>query len=127
MALHRVATLGEIPTDEGKIFEIEGAQIAVFQIDGKVHAIENACPHRGGPLGDGAVSGTNVICPWHGWQFDCKSGQSTVNPSVSVRVYPVSIAGIFSKPPLAKMRASRGSWGRRASVISLAVNMPPDL
>lgn len=62
---------------DGKAFVVtlpSGIQIALFKIDGKIYALDNACPHMGGPLGEGDIYGEVVTCPWHGWQFDIKNG-----------------------------------------------------
>ena len=57
------------------------------------YALENACPHRGGPLGEGDLEGTEVVCPWHAWRFDVTTGASPVNPKTAVRTFPVEVAG----------------------------------
>lgn len=51
-----------------------GIQIALFRFEGKIYALDNACPHMGGPLGEGEIEGDVVTCPWHGWQFNIKDG-----------------------------------------------------
>jgi NAD(P)H-dependent nitrite reductase small subunit len=90
---HVIAEVSEIPEGQGRVVEVAGKPIAVFQVGGKFFALDNTCPHRGGPLGDGALMGTTVTCPWHGWQFDCSTGQSTRNPTVGVATYPVGVEG----------------------------------
>ncbi len=90
---HVVADVSEIPTGKGTSMEVAGKQLALFQIDGKFVAIDNTCPHRGGPLGDGLLMGTTVTCPWHGWQFDCTTGKSIRNPAVGVGSYPTAVEG----------------------------------
>jgi NAD(P)H-dependent nitrite reductase small subunit len=100
MAMTRVAALADVPEGEGKVVSAGGREIAVFRFGGEVHAIDNLCPHRGGPLGDGVLIGSAVVCPWHGWQFDCATGRSTVNPEVCVVRYPVRVDGdeVFVDP-----------------------------
>ncbi len=93
MASHKLAEIAAIPEGEGRCFEVEGKQIAVFKVSGEILALDNTCPHRGGPLADGPISGTTVTCPWHGWAFDCKTGQSTMNPALGVQTYQVSVEG----------------------------------
>lgn len=90
---HAVADISEIPAGRGRSYEVAGHQLAVLQVDGKFLAIDNGCPHRGGPLADGPVVGGTVTCPWHGWQFDCATGKSTRNPAVCVASYPTSVEG----------------------------------
>lgn len=90
---HAIADLTELPAGQGKVMEVAGKQLALFNVEGKVHAMDNLCPHRGGPLGDGPLMGTTVTCPWHGWQFDCTNGKSTRNAAVCVGSYPTAIEG----------------------------------
>ena len=85
--------VGEIAPGTGKTVTAGGKELAVFNVEGTFHVIDNECPHRGGPLGDGMVSGNIVTCPWHGWQFDCTSGKSTRNAAVGVSCYPVVVDG----------------------------------
>ena len=63
-----------IPPHEGRAVEIGGRQLAVFNLGDRFATIENQCPHSGGPLCDGIVSGTAVVCPLHGWRFDLSTG-----------------------------------------------------
>ena len=88
-----VADVSEIPAGQGKSFEIAGKQIALFKTADRYLAIDNLCPHRGGPLADGSLMGDVVTCPWHGWQFDCATGKSTRNAAVCVTSYPTSVEG----------------------------------
>lgn len=74
-AFVKVASTGELTPGQAKRVEIQGKRIALFNRDGAYHAIEDACPHRGGPLSEGQVEGTAVICPWHGAKFDMTTGQ----------------------------------------------------
>jgi nitrite reductase/ring-hydroxylating ferredoxin subunit len=91
MVRHKVCTLGEVPDGEGRCFEVRGRPIAIFRVGGLVHALDNECPHRGGPLADGAVTEEQVICPWHGWAFRFRDGVSTVNVAVGVTRYEVAV------------------------------------
>ncbi len=56
--------------------------VAIYNVDGEYFALDGVCPHQGGPLGKGCLTGTVVTCPWHGWQFDVRTGQHTFSPSV---------------------------------------------
>ncbi len=89
----KLATLDELPTGAAKEVEHDGRIVALFNVDGTISAIDGICPHQGGPLADGPISGTCVTCPWHGWQFDVKSGKSSVNSRVKVEVFEVKIEG----------------------------------
>ena len=90
---HNVVDVSEIPPGQGRVVEAGGKQIALFNVDGRFYAIDNTCLHRGGPLGDGMLTGTTVTCPWHGWQYDCTTGKSTRNPAVCVASFPTSVSG----------------------------------
>ncbi len=89
----KVAAKSEIGTGSGKIVEVGDRQVALFQVDGNYCAIDNICPHRGGPLGEGDVEGTVVTCPWHGWQFDVCTGESPVNPAAKVQKFNIKAEG----------------------------------
>jgi|SRR5262245_58647794 len=91
MAKVFVAKLGEVPPGEGRAIEVGTRAFAVFNLDGVHYALDNDCPHRGGPLGEGDLVGTAVACPWHGWRWDVRSGSNTNNPAVKVACFPVTV------------------------------------
>jgi nitrite reductase (NADH) small subunit len=66
---------------------------AICNVDGRIHALAGTCPHRGGPLGQGAISDGSLTCPWHAWEFDCRTGAHDYNPAVKVTTFPVQILG----------------------------------
>ncbi len=70
---------------------VSGKAIAIFNVAGTFHAIDNRCVHRGGPLGQGALDGCVVYCPWHAWTYDVTTGANTVNPEMSVGRYDVKV------------------------------------
>src|SRR5690242_13101296 len=70
----KVARTGDIAPGEAKAVESGGKRIAIFNLDGTFYAIDDTCTHRGGPLSEGMVEGTEVTCPWHGAVFDLTSG-----------------------------------------------------
>jgi nitrite reductase (NADH) small subunit len=87
----RLGPIDQIPRGEGRAFEVEGRQIAVFHTrSGAVYAVEAVCPHRGGPLADGLLGGTLVVCPLHGWKFDLASG-ATPNGGCAIQPYAASL------------------------------------
>ena len=65
--------------------------IAICHAEGKLYAIEGTCPHRGAPLGHGALHGHTVICPFHGWEFDCRNGQYDLNHNLYLATFPVEV------------------------------------
>jgi nitrite reductase (NADH) small subunit len=89
----RVAAVVDVPTGTGRVVEAGGKDIALFNVDGRFYAIDNVCPHRGGPLGEGDLEGTIVVCPWHAWKWDVTGGMNTNNPAVKVACFPVIVDG----------------------------------
>jgi nitrite reductase/ring-hydroxylating ferredoxin subunit len=74
-AFVKIAKCDDIQPGQGKLFEVGGKRVAVFNVDGGFHAIDDTCTHRGGPLSEGELSGKEVTCPWHGAVFDVTTGQ----------------------------------------------------
>jgi nitrite reductase (NADH) small subunit len=70
----RITRIENIPPREGRPVKIGDVELAIFNLNDRFVTIENQCPHKGGPLCDGIVSGTTVVCPLHGWRFDLDSG-----------------------------------------------------
>lgn len=93
MAFVKVAKASEVPAGTGKVIDAGGKPIAVFNCDGTFYAIDNTCAHRGGPLAEGSLSGTTVACPWHGWEYDVKTGACLLDASITLKSYPVKLEG----------------------------------
>jgi nitrite reductase/ring-hydroxylating ferredoxin subunit len=89
----KVAQVSDVPPGTGKCVEANGRQIAVFNVGGTFHAIDNTCLHRGGPLGEGELEGNIVTCPWHGWQYDVVTGCNTMDESERVEQFAVRVDG----------------------------------
>ena len=87
----RVAALNEIPEDTGRRVEVDGQEIALFRQGSAVFALYNVCPHAGGPLAEGGIREGSVICPWHGWEFQLKTGACSFNPSIKQPVFKVKV------------------------------------
>ena len=89
-----VCSLGDLPPGTGKAFAVGGRRIACFNVDGRIFAIDDACPHDGGPLSEGALAGTTITCPWHEAEFDVTCGKVLCSPAVEdVRTYPAIVTG----------------------------------
>ena len=88
----RVTQAENIPLREGRSVRIGADEIAIFNLGDRYLAVDNSCPHRGGPLCDGIVSGDTVVCPLHGWKISLETG-AVLKPDVCVKVetYPVSV------------------------------------
>lgn len=89
----KVATTDEIEPGTGKLVHVNGLEIAVFNVGGQFYASGAVCPHEGGPLEDGTLDGDVVICPWHGFDFDLKTGECLVDSDLRVPTYPVKVEG----------------------------------
>jgi nitrite reductase/ring-hydroxylating ferredoxin subunit len=96
-----VAEAADIGVGEGRVVEADGKTLALFNVDGAFYALDNACAHRGGPLGEGDLDGTVVVCPWHAWRWDVKTGANVNNPAVRMTCFPVSVdgGGVFVELP----------------------------
>jgi nitrite reductase/ring-hydroxylating ferredoxin subunit len=109
MSKHVVATVSEIAPGQRKLVTVRGRQIAVFNLGGEFYGLFNRCPHQGGPMCEGLMAGLIeadqpgqyrysrageiIRCPWHGWEFDIRTGQSYCDPAkVNLRTYPVEVA-----------------------------------
>ncbi len=91
--LTKVGTVAEFAPGTAKVVDVNGHEIAVYNVDGKFYATSNLCPHQGGPLAEGMMDGQTVICPWHAWVFDVTDGTSPVNPRVKIPCYAVTVQG----------------------------------
>lgn len=108
MARHVVATVGEVAPGTSKLVNVKGRDVALFNVDGHYYAFFNRCPHAGASLCAGKIVHrvtssepgtyrlepdlTMLRCPWHGWQFDIRTGQAWCDPeTLKVRNYPVAV------------------------------------
>jgi nitrite reductase/ring-hydroxylating ferredoxin subunit len=103
-----VARVEDVPDGERIIVNVQGRDVGVFNVGGEYYAFSNRCPHKGGPLCLGEIAGLIeadapgqfrfdadrklLMCPWHGWEFDLKDGQSYLDPvKTRARPYPVEV------------------------------------
>jgi nitrite reductase/ring-hydroxylating ferredoxin subunit len=94
MAFTKVATVGEVPPGRAKQVTVGGRPVALFNVDGTYYAIDDTCPHRGAPLWEGELEGTEVTCPWHGARFNVTSGAHLCPPAPKgVASYKVQVVG----------------------------------
>jgi nitrite reductase (NADH) small subunit len=88
----KLTTQSELPAaDEAKEFPCGEKTICVANVSGTISAMDNICLHRGGPLGQGTIENGKVVCPWHSWAWDPKTGEAVQNPNLKLVVYPISI------------------------------------
>lgn len=89
----KIAKTSEVTEGEGKCVEIGNRQIALFKVGDQFYAIDNICAHQGGPLAKGSIENGVVMCPWHGWEFDVRTGESPSMPRASVSCFPIKVEG----------------------------------
>jgi len=87
----RLAAVADCPPGSARELVAGDRIVALFNVDGEFYALDGVCPHQGGPLGKGELSGALVTCPWHGWQFNVCTGQHQTSatlrhPTLSVKV-----------------------------------------
>lgn len=81
----------DFPEGQGILVEKEDKQIAVFNQNGKLFAIDNVCLHKGGPMADGYVDKNNIVaCPWHGWQYSIETGENQLNKNMKLSTYKIT-------------------------------------
>ena len=72
---------------------VQTCALPIFcRVENQVYAVDGLCPHSGGPLGQGALHGRMLVCPWHAWEFDCTNGKHDRNPACRLKTYPVTIS-----------------------------------
>jgi len=92
MAFVRVGSLRLLPPGSATHLEMDdGSAVAVCNVAGVLHAIDGICPHSGGPLGHGALDGPILTCPFHGWEFDCRTGTMPGDDLKLQATYPVKV------------------------------------
>ena len=91
MAAVKVAKAADVPVGQGRVVQAGAKSLALWNVDGAYHVIDNTCPHRGGPLGDGDLEGRLAICPWHGWRWDVTTGANANNPAVKIACFPTRL------------------------------------
>jgi len=86
-----VVAFSELVERRGVCIGVGRLELALFKVDGELFALDNSCPHRGGPLSEGDIVGRQLFCPLHAWGFDLRTGQSSTNSRARVRSYPVRV------------------------------------
>ena len=89
----RVASVAALRAGQPTYAKVNGRLVALFACEDGVAATAGRCPHASGPLHEGAVEGTTLVCPWHGWSFDLKTGACEEDPDLVLQRYPVRIDG----------------------------------
>ena len=89
----KACKMTEVSPGEMKMVTVNGTDVAVCNVEGKIYCIENNCAHQGGPLSEGVLDGKIVTCPWHNWKFDVTTGESPYNPSANVNTFQAMVEG----------------------------------
>lgn len=90
----KVASCSELPVGGKKLVEVDGRAIAVFNVNGAYHAIDDVCTHDGGPLAEGELMGCEIQCPRHGARFDVGTGRPLCMPAIEpVAVHSTEVRG----------------------------------
>ena len=93
MPFIKVGKVSEVPQDSVIEVSVGEDVYAVCNVEGKLHALGGLCLHQGGPLGQGNVADGRVVCPWHAWEWDCRTGENPDDPSQCVATYEVKVDG----------------------------------
>jgi nitrite reductase/ring-hydroxylating ferredoxin subunit len=86
-----VARLDEVPPGSGAVVTVAGKDVALFNVDGTIYAMEDACRHQGLSLGAGKLDGKVVTCRGHGWRYDVTTGNIVHVPDYEISTYPVKV------------------------------------
>src|SRR5256885_294848 len=89
----RAATVSDLPPGSCTEVRVGGRPLALYNVGGSFYATSNVCLHRGGPLGQGQLDGPAVMCPWHAWTWDVRTGENTANPALRIPVFEVKVEG----------------------------------
>ena len=87
----RVADVTSVPPGSSRAIVVGRYEVALFNVDGNFYALENACPHQGGPIAEGWIEGLTVTCPWHAWCFDLRSGTMTLGDLAFIPRFDVKV------------------------------------
>jgi len=89
----KVANLSDLKPGAAMTVVVNGLDIALYNVGGKIYATDNTCLHQGGPLGEGILEGEVVSCPWHMWEYNVCTGAKVGNDSIKLSTYPVEVEG----------------------------------
>jgi nitrite reductase/ring-hydroxylating ferredoxin subunit len=88
-----ICEVNELPVGGSKCARVEGVPLALYNVEGKIHAIADVCPHAGMPLAEGELCGKIIVCPFHGYSYNIETGKNTDFPDQEdpVKVFPVRV------------------------------------
>ena len=85
------ARVDDVPAGTVKAVEVDGVELALAHCDGGFYATQGHCLHLGGPLGEGSLDGCVLTCPWHGWQYDVRTGENEFDHAIRLETYEVQV------------------------------------
>jgi len=88
----RICSASEVPS-EGEVgeFTVQGRALCAANVGGAIAVLDGTCPHEGGPLGEGIIEDGRVVCPWHAYAFDVRTGASPNDPDLKVEVLEAKV------------------------------------
>jgi nitrite reductase (NADH) small subunit len=93
MPFVKVGSLSALPPGSVMEAEVGDNTFAICNVGGEINALEGICPHAGGPLGQGNLDGDRLICPWHAWEYDCRTGVNDYDENVKLAKFSVKLEG----------------------------------
>jgi nitrite reductase (NADH) small subunit len=93
MAFVKVGSLSKLKPGTVMQAEVGENTYAIGNMNGELRAFDGVCPHAGGPLGEGSIEGDNLVCPWHGWAYNCLSGVNDYDENVKLVQFPIKTEG----------------------------------
>jgi nitrite reductase/ring-hydroxylating ferredoxin subunit len=101
MPFVKVGSVSKLPPGSVMQAEVGENTYAICNAGGELFALDGICPHAGGPLGQGALHGYTLVCPWHAWEYDCRTGASDLDDDLKVDKFAVKVEGddIFIEAP----------------------------
>ena len=91
MPFLKVGALALLPPGTVTEVQHEGNAYALANVNGELFCVDGLCPHAGGPLGEGTLNGSMLVCPWHGWEFDCRTGANDFDEDLKLASFSVIV------------------------------------
>ncbi|MBZ5605712.1 MAG: Rieske (2Fe-2S) protein [Acidobacteriia bacterium] len=91
MPFVKIGDVAALPPGQVMEAEVAGNAYAICNVNGELFALDGTCPHTGGPLGQGTLEDGRLICPWHAWEYDCRTGANDYDESLKLASFPVKI------------------------------------
>jgi nitrite reductase (NADH) small subunit len=86
-----VARVEDAPPGTARVVKAGDRELALFNVDGEFYATQGQCLHLKGPLGDGEFEGSVITCPWHGWQYDVRTGENEFDRALQMETFEVVV------------------------------------